>query len=802
MTISPGRALSVLARYSLSALIFLIPIVALPWTTDVLDFNKYLILVVLGTICALSWIGGMVAERSVQMKTHWFFLIPLLFIIATGLSSAFSLAPYTSWLGGGSQDYTAFLGTLLLGIVFVAASNLLTEAAVRRQAVSALLLSGGILGIFVILSFLGLPLGLLSNTVGVPTALALFFLVMAILGNGTWLVTGEKDAQPFLPEGAMGIAVRVAIVITSITSLLLLLSIDSLFLWIVTFAGLVPLFAFVLALPKDFPQPLKFVFPLLLLVAALIFTFLPSVIKNPYPLEVAPSMGTTVELVKDAWKDHSLVFGSGPGTFSNVYTKFAPQSVNQTIFWDTRFDRGASHVLTLFATHGLLGGAIFIVFLSALLLYSVHYLLRSRVHGGWRWMYGPFAAWIVLALGAFFFPENMTLAFVLVILSALLAAQMTPLAKDIAFAKSPRLALVSAFGFMLVGVLMLMVLFVSISRYSADIVFAQAVAEGSDANNLDAIITHLNKAATQNRWSDLYFRNLGNALLMKTAAVANDKNADPKTVQSYVAAAINSGLEATNLAPNTVMNWELRGTLYRELSPLVQNANDFAIASFRRAIELAPMNPRYEVGLARTYIVRADLLRTLIEGDDKDLAKQATDAKVAALQSAKEALDKALELKSDYTPASYYTAFVSERQGDLALAVKNMELVKATNPSDVGVGIQLGLLYLRQGKNDLAQAELERVLSISPNFANARWYLSVIYEDKGEKDKAIHELEEIQKTNPDDTAVQQRLDRLKHGQSAPVNEIPEPLTEGTPPTDAGTTPPVAPTTPSSPVVTP
>jgi len=802
MTISPGRALSAIARVSLCALVFLIPVTVLPWTTDILDFNKYLVLVVLGTICALSWIGGMVADRSVQLKTHWFFLIPLLFIVATALSSAFSLAPYTSWLGEGSQDYTSFLGTLLLGVVFIAASNLLTEAAVRRQAVSAMLLSSGVLGVCIILSFIGVPLGILSNTVGVPTALALFFLVMAILGNGTWLVSGEKDAQPFLPEGVSGIVVRAAIIITSVTALLLLLSIDSMFLWIVTFAGLVPLFAFVLALPKDFPQPLKFVFPLLLLVSALIFTFLPSVIKNPYPLEVAPSTGTTVQLVKDAWKDHSIIFGSGPGTFGNIYTKFAPQSVNQTIFWDTRFDRGSSHALTLFATHGLLGGIMFIAFLAAILLFSVQYLLRSRVHGGWRWMYGPFAAWIVLALGAFFFPENLTLAFVLAMLSALLASQMTPMAKDIAFAKSPRLALVSAFVFMLVGVLMLMVLFVSISRYSANVLFARAEAESADSKNLDTVITHLNQAATQNRWSDLYFRNLGNALLMKTAAVAGDKNADPKTVQNYVAAAINSGLQATNLAPNTVMNWELRGTLYRELSPLVQNANDFAIASFKKAIELAPMNPRYQVGLARTYIVRADLLRTLIEGEDKDLAKQATDAKVAALASAKESLGKALELKSDYTPASYYKAFVSERQGDLAEAVKSMELVKATNPSDVGVGVQLGLLYLRQGKNDLAQAELERVLTISPNFANARWYLSVIYEDKGEKAKAIHELEEIQKTNPDDTAVKQRLERLKNGQSAPPNDIPEPLTEGTPPTDAGTTPPVAPGAPTTPITTP
>jgi tetratricopeptide (TPR) repeat protein len=794
MTITPGRVLSLISRVSLCALAFLVPVVVFPWTTDILDFNKYLVLVVLGTVCALSWIGSMVAERSVQLKTHWFFLIPLLFIGATAISSAFSLAPYTSWLGDGSQEYTAFLGTLLLGVVFIAASNLLTDAALRRNVVSALLIGSGVLGLFVLLSFVGVPLGILSNTVGIPTALALYFLVMTMLGNGTLLVSGEKEGQGFMPQGPLGTVTKVAIAFTSVTGLLLLLSIDSTFLWIVTLVGLVPLFAFVLALPKDFTQPLKFVFPLLLLVSALIFLFLPSVIKNPYPLEVAPSMGTTLTLTQDAWKEKSAVFGSGPGTFSNVYTKYAPPSVNQTIFWDTRFDRGASHVLTVFATHGLLGGIIFLIFLVTILGFSVQYLLRSRVHGGWRFMYGPFAAWSVLAIGAFLFPQNLTLAFILMLLSALLASQMTPMAKDIAFAKSPRLALGSAFVFMLLGVLMLMVLFVSISRYSAEIVFAQAVSADEGGKNIDDIIAKLNSAATRNRWSDLYFRNLGNALLMKTAALANDSKTDSDTLKNYVAAAINSGLEASNLAPNTVMNWELRGTLYRELSPLLQNSNDLAIASFKRAVELAPSNPRYQVGLARTYIVRADLLRTLIEGKDADLSKQATEAKTAALTSAKEALDKAIALKSDYTPASYYQAFVAERQGDLAEAVKSMELVKATDPSDVGVGIQLGLLYLRQGKNDLAQAELERVLTIAPDFANARWYLSVIYEDKGDKAKAIEELEAIQKTNPDDTAVKSRLERLKNGGSNPPNVIPDPLTEDTAVTDTGTTPPATPNT--------
>ncbi len=787
MTISAGRALHEVARLSLTALAFLIPLVAFPWTSDVLDFNKNIVFVVLAIIATLSWVGSMVAEREMSLKAHWLFILPLLIIVATALSSAFSLVPYTSWLGEGGQEYVSFLSTLLLSIFFIVGTHVFGDLGLRRSILSALFIGSGLLGLGVLLSFLGLNLGLFSNTIGVPSALALYFLIIAVLGNGVWLVSGEDRERDQLPEGIYGVITRAGIVVTSLAALTLLVSLDSLPLWLLTFLGLVPLFAFVLALPKDFSQPLRFVMPMLLLVAALIFSFFPTFLRNPYPLEVSPSLGTSWNITQASWQDTSLFIGSGPGTFSNEYIKFMPASVNGTVFWDTRFDRSSSHLMTLFSTTGILGGLLFLVFVGSILVLSVGYLLRSRIHGGWKYMYGPFAAWLVVAGAAIILPQNFTLAFLFTLLSAFLAAQALPSARAVAFAKSPRLALASAFVFMLLGVGMLMMLFISLSRYSAEMAFAKAASLDASGGKLDEIIPYLNKAATRDRWNDGYYRNLGNALLMKSAELAKKEDAKPEELQAYVAAAINSGLQATKLAPKSVANWELRGSIYREFSPVVQNANDFAIASYNEAIKLAPMNPRYLVGLARTYIVRADLLRTLIEGEDKDLAKQAEGVKDEALTKAKEALDKALELKKDYTQASYYLAFVHERQGNLADAVKNMELVKAISPNDIGVSMQLALLYLRQGKNDLAKTELERSLTIAPNFANARWYLSVIYEDEKDTAKAIEQLVKIQETDPDNSAVKQRLERLRNG--GPKEEVIPPPIEETPPPAEETTPP-------------
>jgi len=246
-------------------------------------------------------------------------------------------------------------------------------------------------------------------------------------------------------------------------------------------------------------------------------------------------------------------------------------------------------------------------------------------------------------------------------------------------------------------------------------------------------------------------------------------------VRSLIGAAINASARATELGPSNVANWELRGDIYREVAPLVSDADDFALVSYEQAIALAPSNPRYHVSLARTYLVRASQLEALIEGNDADVASDAKTQYDAAVAQAALALNDAIALKSDYASALYYLAFVQERQGDLADAIQSMELVRASNPSDVGVSMQLALLYLRQGKNNLAKSELERAIAIVPNYANAYWYLASILEQEDDFDGALEALRVVAELNPDNTTVQNRIDQLKQG--AVNDAIPEPIEE-------------------------
>jgi Tetratricopeptide repeat len=324
------------------------------------------------------------------------------------------------------------------------------------------------------------------------------------------------------------------------------------------------------------------------------------------------------------------------------------------------------------------------------------------------------------------------------------------------------------------SVFILTVAFATISKYRADVAFARATTLYADGGGIDDVILALDDAATANRWSDVYYRNLGSALLQKVIALAQKTDSDPELVRALIGAAVNASIRATELGPTNVTNWELRGDVYRVVSPLVADAAAFAITSYQHAVTLAPNNPKYAVALARGYLAYSDVLTPVVQGNDEEQAALANTAQEETLQKAFDALLGAITLKSDYAEARYYLASVQERQGKLAEAVASMELVRLGAPSDIGVGLQLALLYLRQGKNDVAKQELERIIALAPNFSNAHWFLAAALEEEDDIEGALIQLEAIMTIDSENETVQKKIDALRAGQVTET-ALPDPL---------------------------
>ncbi len=757
---------------ALFTLVVVLPLAYVPWTYEPLEMNKQTVAIVLLVLAALAWLGESVAERRVVMKGEWLLWVLLLFVLAPFLAAGTYDQLYVSLIGASGQEYTSILTIALMVLLVFLAPTVWSSARSQVWLWSSVLVVGGVVALSVLLSVLGVAL---PSFVGNANATALYLLGITLLGCTLWLTSrgGEGDV---LPSGAFGAVVRTSIVLTTLVTLYMLLAIDYTGLWIAALVGSVALFAFALVRASDFLHLGRFLLPMALFVASIIFLFLPGIVRSPFVPEVTQTQRSAWAIATQTLSSHGMLFGSGPGTYGFDYAEFHSADINASDFWDVTFDRANSHIMTMVPTYGVVGTGLYMLFMLGVGCSSFGVLARSRSHEEWKLVVAPFVAWLALTAGQFLLPANMTLQFVYWLLSAVLLVHVARKIRQYNFAQSPRAGIVSAFAFMLLFAGLTMTLFVSALRYRAEIAFAQAVASDRAGGDLDNIILLLDRAATINSWNDVYYRNLGHALLLRTGELLATSDVDPARIQQFIAASLNAGKTATDLSSRNVVNWELRGSLYREVAPLVADADAFAISAWQEAVALAPNNPKEHVGLARAYVAQADRLAVVIDGEDADLAAAASAERVTALTAAADALLTAQALKSDYTPAQYYLAQVYERQEKLADAVKSMETLKKNAPLDIGVAMQLGLLYLRQGKNDAAKAELERALSIAPNYANAHWYLASIYEQEGDIASAIAEVEKILVTDPDNALVLQRLERLNAG--LPSNYLPEPVEEG------------------------
>jgi cytochrome c-type biogenesis protein CcmH/NrfG len=762
----------------------LVPLIMFPWTTDQFDFNKAFVLVILGTAIAGFSFFGMALTKSLHIKAHPVMALPVLFLLFSLAASAFSLAPASSFIGEGGQEHVSLLMSVLLYVLLLLGAVFFEDEELQQSMSSALLAGSAIVGFLSLLTFVGLPLGPFANTVGVPTAFAVYMIVMTLFGAATFLVSDARTTKRNKLIMAVGFAV------TALSTVLILISFDSVMLWVLTIISTLALFTFVFARPELLSKTAILAVPGLFLSIAIVFLFIPSPLHGKFPPEVSLNPRSSITVVAQTLKAHPI-FGSGPGTFAIDYSQYAPVELNSSLFWDTRFSAAMSEFFTMLATHGVLGVLLALLFPLALGIFAFRAVVSSRED--WHKVLPPLVCGIALLVAFFLFAFSMTTMFLIMVFAAWTAAVALPPSRDVSHARSPRLALLSSFGALLGSVGILIIFFVSCTRYGAEIAFAKAVARDREGGAPADVIRLLNSAATLNSHNDSYYRNLANALLIQTSNTAADPKADPQVIQSYLAASVNAAVAATSIGPNTVANWQMLATVYREFSSVVQGANDHAVATAEKAASLSPNNPKYLVDVARAYIVRADLLNPLIQGKDADVATKAKDAQADALTKAGDALAKAIALKSDYASARYYSSFVAERKGDLAGAVDSMEVARAINPKDIGVSIQLSLLYLRQGKNDLAAKELERAQTLDPQNDNVKWYLSVAYEAQGSKDKAINLLQDLVKTNPDNETVKTRLDKLQKGGSTVTPVIPEPI-EPTTPSDAATTTPTTPTT--------
>ncbi|GAI09347.1 unnamed protein product, partial [marine sediment metagenome] len=102
------------------------------------------------------------------------------------------------------------------------------------------------------------------------------------------------------------------------------------------------------------------------------------------PLEVSPSYKATFnvsrQMISTSLKD--LILGWGPGSFKYGWSKYKSALLNQTIFWNVRFNKGACEVLEILGERGILGTISFLSLICFSFYLGFSEFLKSKKSGG------------------------------------------------------------------------------------------------------------------------------------------------------------------------------------------------------------------------------------------------------------------------------------------------------------------------------------------------------------------------------------------------------------------------------------
>lgn len=608
---------------SLSLGLILTPLFFLPLTTDYFQFQKLVLFFLLTAIALVSWLVYNFSVKTVRL-TFSPLLLPWLILMAINLVSTIINSPNNpeAWASRPALFVAVF-------IYFVLATTLINSSKIVKKILNGLLAAGVILAIQSILSITGAFSPSTSLGAGLP----------AYLANKAFSLTGSP--------------------LTAVIFLATLLPI-----------GLI--FAFK---TKAGPAKLGYFLVSGLLISSLILTGYQLMPKQELaPLLLPKLAGWSIAV--DTLKTKPFL-GAGPMDFLNQFTQFKPIGLNQTNLWAVNFSASSNEYLNLLTNLGLLGLAVFL-----LLIFTWNKLIKRD--SGTRTTSTQMAvnwAVIVLLISALLIPFN---ALHWVLLTGLLSLSVgLNKSKNLTKVKDVILTInaitvVEPFEItpvsptaantvilpVLLGIPLLITIIISgykIGRvYASEYTFANSLIaadanKGADTYNLQIQTINLNPNIDRYH---IAYSNTNLALASSLSAKTDLTDQDKQTITQLVQQAVAEARTATQLNPNRSSAWANLANIYRQLINFAQDADQFSIAAYTRAVQLDPANPQLRLDFGSLFY-----------------SLKRYDEAVARFQ-------EAAQLKTDYANAYYNLSHAYQDQEKFLEAYQAMQSVISLVPAD------------------------------------------------------------------------------------------------------------------------
>jgi len=765
-----------ICRAVILAGVFLLPLFFLPWTTNILEFNKAILLIGLSGAALILWLLDVVVSGRLTWRPNFVDVAISAILAASVLATIFSVSKFKSLFGSTGSLSESLVAVVALSIFYFVAVHSFHDRGEKIKTVLGVslfvaLLFGALnmlgLGIFKVLNISKLQFiaEKTFNTIGSINSLGL--LAAASLPI---FYRFKNSSKIYSFVGKAGILVVLA----------LLVILNWWVLWVVAITGMASLIALESLSVSKF-QSLngedegsqnskvskfkisRFLFPMTIIVLGVFLTivnFNLSSLKQDLPIEVAPSFGLSGDIATQALKK-SPVFGYGPENFSLAFDKYGASSLTDTSLSNVKFFDSTSQIIN-FAVDG---GILLLVAWTFLFWALGRAIIKSfKVSKFQNDDSGIISALIALVAGMLLFPFNITVMFLFYVIMALtVLALWGNESRTVNIEERASTSLISSLGFIGGLILVLIGSYFSAIIYVSDFKFAQALTSTKSEEAVQLLVQAMN----WNGNDDRYYRVASQVALNLLVEELNKKPAsqDQATkVQDYIASSINLAKRATEIGSKEADNWANLGSIYQNLLGFVDGMEKLSEDAFLRAADLRPGDASYFNQIGMTYFASADLSRQLASAGGANAAKFQA-AVGPALSKAEENFKKATDISSNFGLAIYNLGVVYDRQGKTNQAISQLEKIMPYNSNQPGLAFELGLLYYRVGKKNEAFNELQRAVLLSPDFANARWYLAMIYEERQDIPSAIEQLEKIlsTETNKDNEVVLTKLEELKNG---------------------------------------
>jgi Flp pilus assembly protein TadD len=140
--------------------------------------------------------------------------------------------------------------------------------------------------------------------------------------------------------------------------------------------------------------------------------------------------------------------------------------------------------------------------------------------------------------------------------------------------------------------------------------------------------------------------------------------------------------------------------------------------------------------------------------------------------TARQPLEKALELSPNNARALYYMALVERRDGNTDAEVADLQEVVTQYPQSRDARRELGISYYQQHRADDAREQFEALQAIDPDDLAAHYNLAVLYRRMGLKEKAAEQAAMFATKQVDPGAPTYSLDFLRKHPEISIESVP------------------------------